>query len=311
MLLDLAVLEGDRRIERGGQRIEGGADDLAVQAQRIDHAADVDRTDDALDGQFLVLHGGFDGVRHVGAVDVPAGDAEAVDAAQPVLPFDAVGNQLQHVAQAADVQRGAVAQRQLARFAEDAQPRLQRVLEHLVGDLVDETLDRERVAEVRHAAKRAARLCRLLRVPVAAIVRHQPRRQLVGAQFGAPQAIFGHAAMSQCRGARDALVPAGELAFAIDNRLERMHATGAVIVVAEILLARPQQAHRCVDGLGQHHRFGDEVVIEPATVTAADARHADVDLIGGEAGQPLHHGPGLLRRLGGHDEAGAILVQSH
>src|SRR6185437_12895648 len=103
-----------------------------------------------------------------------------------------------------------------------------------VGDLVDETLDRECVAEVRHAAKRAAWLGRLLCVPVAAIVRYQSRGQLVGAQFGAPQAIFGYAAMSQCRGAGHALVPAGELAFAIDDRLERMHAAGAVKVVAEI-----------------------------------------------------------------------------
>ncbi len=81
--------------------------------------------------------------------------------------------------------------------------------------------------------------------------------------------------------------------------------------MAEILLARPQQAYRLVDGLGQHHGLGHVIVIEPAAVTTADAGHLDVDLGGGEAGQALHHGPGFLRSLGRHDEAGVILVQPH
>jgi hypothetical protein len=77
------------------------------------------------------------------------------------------------------------------------------------------------------------------------------------------------------------LIPAGDLALVIDHDAELMHAAGAVVVVVEILLVRPQQAHGLLTSLlGEHHRFGHVVVIESATVTAADTRYADLDLVG-------------------------------
>ncbi len=117
--------------------------------------------------------------------------------------------------------------------------------------------------------------------------------------------------MGQRGGARHALVPAEQLAFAVEDRAQVVHAAGLVIVVVEVLLARPHEAHRLVDGLGHHHGLGHVVVIEPAAIAAADAGHPDIDLRGTQAGQALHHRPRFLRRLGRHDEAGAILVQPH
>ncbi len=148
---------------------------------------------------------------------MPAGDAQSVDGAQPVLPFDPVGNQFQHVDQPAGIDRAAAAQRQLARVAEYAQMGDQRVLLHAVRDLVDEAFHRERIAQVRHAAGGAARHGRIQRVPVAAIVGHQRGGQLVGLQFGRPQAAVGHVAMCQCGGTGHALRPAEQLAFAVDD----------------------------------------------------------------------------------------------
>ena len=53
LLADLAVLEGDGGVERVGEGVEGGAGDLALQTEWVDHAADVDRADHALDVQLL------------------------------------------------------------------------------------------------------------------------------------------------------------------------------------------------------------------------------------------------------------------
>ena len=57
-----------------------------------------------------------------------------------------------------------------------------------------------------------------------------------------------------------------------------MLAERAVEVVAHVFFARPQQLDRLAELLRQHHGFGDEVVRQPSTESAADARHAHFDL---------------------------------
>jgi hypothetical protein len=137
------------------------------------------------------------------------------------------------------------------------------------------------------------------RVPVAAIVRHQRGGQLIDVHFGRPQTVVRHAAMGQCRGAGHALVPAEQLSLAVEHCADLVHAAGAVVVVVRDPARASTADAPAFAGLGQHHRFGDIVVVEPATVAAADARHADLDLRWAEAGEALHHRPGFLRRLVG------------
>src|SRR3974390_231674 len=85
------------------------------------------------------------------------------------------------------------------------------------------------------------------------------------------------------------------------------HAERPIIIVLDVLLARPQELDRDIDLLGDHHRLADEFLNGGAAAEApAQERAMDHDLVvrhAGGAGRRCQRGHRLLRRHPDFDTA--------
>ena len=137
----------------------------------------------------------------------------------------------------------------------------------------------------------------------------QLRREIVRIELGRPKVFGLHVgAAVVLRRARETVRPAGDLPIRIERRDQVVLAERSEEVVAHVLFARPQQLDRLADLLRQHHGFGDEVVRQPPAESAADARHAHLDLQAIDAGELRGDSRSAARHLQWRDDEDAVLA---
>src|SRR5580658_8549871 len=88
----------------------------------------------------------------------------------------------------------------------------------------------------------------------------------------------------------EVVLPGYELTAAIDRSLEELKAAATVIVVPHVVLAAPQQLHRCSHRLRNPRRFAHEIVIGTSAESSSGANHANGDIRFGNPQQASHLG---------------------
>ncbi len=119
----------------------------------------------------------------------------------------------------------------------------------------------------------------------------------------------GHGPESRCDGRkRRALPPRNDLALTVERRGEELGVDRVVIVVAQVVLARPLHAHRRARLAREERRFRDEVGFRLAPESAAEKSHVAGRLLLGNAEHArdlrarrlriLRRGPHFARAVG-------------
>ena len=159
------------------------------------------------------------------------------------------------------------------------EPERHRILAEILGDVVDEALDREGVVAVADAAPR--------RQPRAAVL-DDVLGELVGNRILRDRRALHHDAVlprfwiagdvSHDGFGNDAVMPGDELAVGVEAGLDVVRRHRAEFAEGDVVLARPDQLHRLADRLGETNRVVHGLVVAAPAETAAEEMLVQRDL---------------------------------
>ena len=104
------------------------------------------------------------------------------------------------------------------------------------------------------------------------------------------------------------MAPSDRHALSVEAGGEPIVVVGPVDVVLDVFFAGPDHLDRTIDLLGDLHRLGDEIHIEPPAEAAAEQMVMHPDLLGRNAGHLRGGGLGAGRDLGAHPYVAAVLA---
>ncbi len=104
------------------------------------------------------------------------------------------------------------------------------------------------------------------------------------------------------------MAPGDRHALSIEAGGEPIVVVGPVDVVLDVFFAGPDHLDRTIDLLGDLHRLGDEIHLEPPAEAAAEQMVMNADLLGRQAGHLRGGGLGAGRDLGAHPDVAAVLA---
>src|SRR3954468_4154414 len=99
--------------------------------------------------------------------------------------------------------------------------------------------------------------------------------------------------------ADEMIAPSNDATGGVNPTLQEVEAARAVVVVSHVVLTRPDQLHRCADGLRDVAGLKHEIAVETATKGAASPTQVDGDIGLRDVQDLRYQSAGSSRELGG------------